>query len=67
MAEVANEHLRKVVSLAPTGGSGMIRIFDILSGRIQRPFTGSEAVRDVNELVDLMAEVRFFEKEIARR
>ncbi|GAA5992402.1 hypothetical protein JCM11641_002734 [Rhodosporidiobolus odoratus] len=55
MAEVANEHLRKQVKLQPEG-SGTIRIFEIINGRTQKVFNGSEVVRDVPEATELYAE-----------
>ncbi|GAA5896538.1 hypothetical protein JCM6882_005722 [Rhodosporidiobolus microsporus] len=55
MQELANEHLRKVVTLSPES-SGQIRVFEIVDGRVQKTFSGSEAVRDVPESLELYAE-----------
>ncbi|GAA6050111.1 hypothetical protein JCM3770_001378 [Rhodotorula araucariae] len=57
MADVANDQLRKAVTLHPdAGGSGQIRIFEVAHGRAQKVFAGSEAVRDVPEATELYAE-----------
>lgn len=56
MHEVAQESLRKNVKLSEEG-SGQIRIFEITNGRVQKPFSGSEAVRDVLDATELFAEV----------
>lgn len=55
MHEVAQESLRKNVKLSEEG-SGQIRIFEIHSGRVQKTFSGSEAVRDVQDQIELFAE-----------
>lgn len=56
MHDVANDFLRKNVKLAGEG-SGVIRIFEIQNGRSQKVFSGSEAVRDVQDSTELFAEV----------
>ncbi|GAA5890945.1 hypothetical protein JCM8208_003103 [Rhodotorula glutinis] len=56
MADVANDQLRKAVKLNPDLGSGQIRLFELHNGRVQKVFTGSEAVRDVPEATELFAE-----------
>ncbi|GAA5845854.1 hypothetical protein JCM11251_002927 [Rhodosporidiobolus azoricus] len=56
MQELANEHLRKLVTLSSSEGSGQIRIFEIMDGRVQKVFSGSEVVRDVPESLELYAE-----------
>ncbi|KAL8284094.1 hypothetical protein RQP46_004843 [Phenoliferia psychrophenolica] len=55
MSEVAESHLRKVVKLSPDG-SGQIRIFEVANGRLQKPFSGQELVREVNDSTELYAE-----------
>lgn len=56
MNEVATEWLRSKVKLLE-GGSGQIRIFEVMNGRVQRAFGGQELVREVHESVELYAEV----------
>lgn len=55
MNDVAQDWLRKEVTLAPEG-SGQIRIFEIARGCVQKPFTGAELVRDVQDSTELFAE-----------
>lgn len=53
--DVAQDWLRKEVKLAE-GGSGQIRIFEIARGCLQKPFAGTEMVRDVQDSTELFAE-----------
>ncbi|SCV67019.1 BQ2448_5665 [Microbotryum intermedium] len=53
--DCAQDWLRKDVRMQ-NGGSGEIRIFDIVKGTIQRIYTGSELVRDVSDQTELFAE-----------
>lgn len=55
MSEVAEVHLRKNVKLSPDG-SGQIRIFEVANGRQQKPFSGLELVREVQDSTELFAE-----------
>ncbi|KAM0756443.1 cysteine proteinase [Meredithblackwellia eburnea MCA 4105] len=55
MSEVAETHLRKNVKLTPEG-SNLIRVFEVAHGRSQKPFSGSEVVRDVHDSTELFAE-----------
>ena len=56
MADVAHDQLRKAVKLNPDLGSGQIRLFELVQGRVSKVFTGSKAVRDVPEATELYAE-----------
>jgi ubiquitin carboxyl-terminal hydrolase 7 len=58
--DVADHIANKVpsIKLGEAGGSGRIRIFDPQTGRKMKIFGGGEVIRDVQDTMELYAEVR---------
>ncbi|GAA5919656.1 hypothetical protein JCM1841_005211 [Sporobolomyces salmonicolor] len=61
MHDVATDYLRKELKLLPEG-SGNVRIFEVVNGRQQKIFSGTELVREVPESTELFAEEESIEE-----